>query len=47
VPVELTAGYSLLVVGEGAKAVLEYNYGGIQPPSLSHYAYLQASLRVP
>ncbi|HEY3817989.1 MAG TPA: alginate export family protein [Polyangiaceae bacterium] len=45
VPVELMAGYSMLVLGEGAKAVLEYS--GAQPPSLSHFAYLQAVLRVP
>jgi len=45
VPVELMAGYSILVLGEGAKALLEGS--ALPPPSLSHYAYLQATLRVP
>jgi hypothetical protein len=45
VPVELTGGYSALIVGDGAKAVLERS--AIQAPNLSHYAYLQATLRVP
>ena len=45
VPVELAAGYSMLVLGTGAKALLEGS--ALSPPSLSHYAYLQASLRVP
>jgi hypothetical protein len=44
-PVEVGAGYSILVLGDGAKAVI----GGssLPPPSLSHYAYLQAILHVP
>ncbi|HEX3346447.1 MAG TPA: alginate export family protein [Polyangiaceae bacterium] len=45
VPVELTAGYSVLVVGDGARAVLDES--AIPPPTLAHYAYLQALLRVP
>jgi hypothetical protein len=45
VPVELGAGYSMLVLGDGAKAVLAGS--SLSTPSLSHYAYLQATLRVP
>lgn len=45
VPVELSGGYSVLVLGDGARALLEGS--ALQPPSLSHYAYLQATLRVP
>lgn len=45
VPVELGAGYSVLVLGDGAKAVLAGS--SLSAPSLSHYAYLQATLRVP
>jgi Alginate export len=45
VPVELGAGYSMLVLGDGAKAVLTGS--SLPPPPLSHYAYLQATLRVP
>jgi hypothetical protein len=54
VPVELTAGYSALVLGDGAKAILSANpvgalqaAGGVVPPDVSHYAYAQAVLRVP
>jgi hypothetical protein len=35
----------MLVLGDGAKALLEGS--ALPPPSLSHYAYLQATLRVP
>jgi hypothetical protein len=45
VPVELGAGYSMLVLGDGAKAVLAGS--SLTAPSLSHFAYLQATLRVP
>jgi hypothetical protein len=45
VPVELGAGYSMIALGEGAKAVLAGS--SLSPPGLSHYAYLQATLRVP
>jgi hypothetical protein len=45
VPVELWAGYSMLVLGAGAKAVLAGS--SLPPPPLAHYATLQATLRVP
>ena len=49
VPVDLRAGYSLLVLGDGLKALVAQDVtlatGGL--PSLSQYAYLQATLRVP
>jgi hypothetical protein len=45
VPVELMAGYSMLVLGNGARALIEGS--ALSPPSLAHYAYLQATLRVP
>ena len=41
----LTAGYSFLVLGDGAKAVLSAS--GFSPPSVSQFAYAQATLRVP
>jgi alginate export protein len=44
VPVELTAGYSVLALGDGARAVLRAQ--NVQPPTVSHFAYLQATLRV-
>jgi alginate export protein len=44
VPLELTVGYSVLVLGNGARAILA---GGPQPtPGASHFAYLQATLRM-
>ena len=44
VPIELTVGYSVLVLGSGARALLA---GGPQPPpGASHFAYLQATLRM-
>jgi hypothetical protein len=45
VPVDLRVGYSALVLGDGAKALL--GTVAFPAPSLSHYAYLQATLRVP
>jgi hypothetical protein len=42
VPVALTAGYSVLVLGDGARAIL-----GSASPNLSHFAYAQAILRMP
>jgi hypothetical protein len=42
VPVELSVGYSVLVLGGGARALL-----GIAPPNVSHFAYAQATLRMP
>jgi hypothetical protein len=42
-PVELSGGYSALVLGDGAKAVL----AAAAPPDVVHFAFLQAALRVP
>jgi hypothetical protein len=42
VPIDLTAGYSMLVLGDGARAIL----GGTSP-GLSHFAYVQATFRMP
>jgi hypothetical protein len=39
--VELSAGYSMLVLGAGAKAALA------TPPDLAHYAYGQVTVRLP
>jgi hypothetical protein len=44
VPVELTAGYSVLLLGSGARAILALSPGS--PPSASHFAYAQATLRM-
>lgn len=43
--VELSAGYSMLVLGAGAKALLSTGAGA--PPGLAHFATAQASLRLP
>jgi hypothetical protein len=45
VPVELSAGYSMLVLGAGAKAALAS--AGPTPPDLAHYAYGQVTVRLP
>lgn len=45
VPVELSAGYSMLVLGDGAKAALAA--GHLSPPDLAHYAYGQVTVRLP
>jgi hypothetical protein len=45
VPVELSAGYSMLVLGAGAKAALAADR--LSPPDLAHYAYGQATVRLP
>jgi hypothetical protein len=49
VPVDLAAGYSLLVLGDGARAILASNVGGggSAPPRLVQFASLQATLRIP
>jgi hypothetical protein len=48
VPVELTAGYSVALLGDGAKAILASLPGSaVSPSGLSHFAYGQATLRVP
>jgi hypothetical protein len=61
IPVDLSAGYSLLVLGDGARAILyaaqlgPLAQGGTQAPalpisqapSLAHFAYAQATLRLP
>jgi hypothetical protein len=41
----IEGGYSLLVLGDGAKAILAQN--PLAQPTLSHFAYLQATLRAP
>lgn len=45
VPVELSAGYSMLVLGAGAKAALAADR--LSPPDLAHYAYGQITVRLP
>jgi hypothetical protein len=45
VPLELEAGYSMFVLGDGARAILTAS--SWSAPGLSHYAYLQATLRLP
>jgi hypothetical protein len=42
---EVEAGYSILVLGDGARAILSQSQS--TTPSLSHFAYTQATLRVP
>jgi len=44
VPVELTAGYSVLMLGEGARALIASGLGS--PPRASHFAYAQMTLKV-
>jgi len=46
VPVELSGGYSLLVLGDGARAILGA-LGTAGPPGAAHFGYLQATLRLP
>jgi Alginate export len=46
-PVELTAGYSVLALGEGARVLLAANPSVAAPPRVSHFAYAQATLRIP
>jgi hypothetical protein len=50
----ISAGYSLLVLGDGAKSMLiaenrvsKNSSGVLVPPDLSHYAFLQLTLNVP
>jgi hypothetical protein len=43
--VELTAGYSMLILGDGARAIL--TAPGLAPPDVSHFAYAQTTLKVP
>jgi len=45
IPVELSAGYSVAILGPGAKALLEGS--DLSPTSLAHFAYAQASIQVP
>jgi hypothetical protein len=45
IPIELAAGYSILVLGDGARTVLNIGVGAA--PSLVHFGYAQATLRVP
>jgi hypothetical protein len=44
-PVDLRMGYAAFVLGDGAKSALATP--AAPAPSLSHYAFLQASLRIP
>lgn len=44
---ELGAGYSVLALGDGARAILSERQAGATAPSLSHFAYAQAALRIP
>jgi len=49
----ISAGYSLLILGDGAKSAMAAEQrgsktsAGIVPPDLSHYAFLQLTLNVP
>ncbi|MDP9034846.1 MAG: alginate export family protein [Myxococcota bacterium] len=45
--IELAAGYSMLVLGAGARALLAPTSATGAPPSFSHFGYAQALLRVP
>jgi hypothetical protein len=54
VPVELAAGYSMLVLGGGARAILAARAvgsplatGALSPQTLSHYAFAQATVSLP
>jgi hypothetical protein len=49
VPVDLEAGYSFLLLGDGARAILAASaFGGQGAPSkVVHFAYAQATLRLP
>jgi len=42
---EVEAGYSILILGDGARAILSQSQSAA--PTLSHFAYTQATLRVP
>lgn len=51
---DITAGYSLLILGDGAKQMLAAenrgsigSTGALVPPDLSHYAFVQLTLNVP
>jgi len=53
-PIELRAGYSLAVMGAGAKAILAarelgavQSSGTLSQPGLLHFGFAQASLRIP
>jgi hypothetical protein len=53
-PVELSAGYSALLLGDGARSVLAAEARGDRQPDgsyasaeLAHYTYLQAKMNVP
>jgi hypothetical protein len=54
IPLELRAGWSGLLLGDGAKAVMsDHNRGdhlangAISPPNIAQYAYLQATMSIP
>lgn len=44
-PLELTGGYSALILGDGARAILAA--ATFAPPDVAHTGYLQATVRVP
>jgi len=47
-PVELSAGYSVLLLGSGAKAVLSQGFAYASgAPDVAHFAYGQVALRLP
>ncbi len=45
--VDLRAGYSLLLLGDGAKAILQRPAQAQGTADFSHYAYLNATVRIP
>jgi hypothetical protein len=48
VPVDLEAGYSVLLLGAGARSILAASsLGQLAPPNVAHFAYAQATLRIP
>ena len=53
-PLELRAGWSGLLLGEGAKAIMNAHQrgsrepnGAISPANIAQYAYLQSTLTMP
>jgi hypothetical protein len=53
-PVEFSAGYSALILGDGARAILAANgfgankdNGGVSPAAVSHLAYAQVLVAIP
>jgi hypothetical protein len=46
-PLELAVGYSMLVLGDGARAILAANRFGGRTPPLAHFAFAHVALRLP